>query len=310
MQQPHQNQGSPYSLPPQYSVPARQTDKRSPSPPPVPPKPSNSVPGSYHNQASASDAIYASFRQNQALDSPPVPPPARRSYVDTVPRSPSRPSSSSSWSSAEAASSSARLAPSTPRKRLFVKGKMSPARHMGSPRRAVDDERRAERERRRKNTAPPPPTIWTTLGHILAPIRMFLAPVRVLLGPLWWHLVNTALLVLFVLGVLWAITAYLQNLISSIGGSVASNAALIPLRAIATPACLLTNSMCGLSLFSTKNTSAQPVWKLFSGITRSEVDVAAVSRELSREARNAKDIFESLTALGDGRMTAGLGHVR
>lgn len=270
-----------FSLPAQYSLPPRNQQHVSPTPP-ASPSPATAPP-------------------------PPLPPPPTSPPPPPPPLTPSRPLSASSLSSSDATSSS-RIPASSPRKRLFVKGKMSPARP--PPSRRQDRPRQRQPQTQLLQTPPdPPPSIWTTLGHLLTPVRLLLAPIRVLLGPIWWHLLNTLLLLLLAAGLFWAVISYTRSIFSSVATSITTNATLIPLRVLATPACLLTNSMCSLSLLASNGT-AQPIWKLFGGLPRNEVDVAAVSRELSREARHAKDIFESLTALGDGRMTAGIGHLR
>lgn len=126
-------------------------------------------------------------------------------------------------------------------------------------------------------------------------------PLRVVLGPVLWHLLNTLVILLVLAGLGWIAVLYIRHALSGLPETL-STAVGLPLKLAATPACLLTGLACELSLVGKG-------WE-WRGLNREKVDVAAVSRGLSKEARHAKDIFESLTALGDGRMTQGLGHVR
>lgn len=117
-----------------------------------------------------------------------------------------------------------------------------------------------------------------------------------------WHLLNTLIILLVLAGLGWIAVLYVRHALSGLPETL-SNAVGLPIKLAATPACLLTGLACELSLVGKG-------WE-WQGLGGGEkVDVAAVSRGLSKEARHAKDIFESLTALGDGRMTQGLGHVR
>ncbi|TXT07316.1 hypothetical protein VHUM_03486 [Vanrija humicola] len=235
------------------------------------------------------------FQSSSAPSPPPVPPPPARP-----------PSSTSSTQSTDTRHTT------TPRKRFVVK-----AGRPASPRTPISSP--ARREARRTRERPPPraerPGLSTTLEFVLAPLRLLLAPLQAVLGPVLWHLVNLFILVTLAAGLLYLVVSYVRNVLFSIFGtgdtSLPTTVAILPLRLIATPACLLTNVLCPLSLLSTgitPNATAKPFWRLFS--QPMEVDVAAVSRELSKEVRNAKDIFDSLQALGDGRMTEGLGHVK
>lgn len=136
-------------------------------------------------------------------------------------------------------------------------------------------------------------------------------PLHIVLTPVLWHLLNVAILAFGVCLAFYLAQAWLRRSVAAMftpDTSLTTAIAMLPVRTLATPACLLANIGCPLSLLAAPNMTARPFWHIVSG--GAEVDVAAVSRELSREARQAKDIFESLTALGDGRMTAGLGHVR
>ncbi|KAL1407213.1 hypothetical protein Q8F55_006630 [Vanrija albida] len=237
--------------------------------------------------------------RDAAQPSPDVPPP--------VPPPPARPPSSTS----SVYSTDAR-APTTPRKRFVVKGaRPSSPRTVASPgRRAAESRRVRERPARAER-----PALSTTLEFVLAPLRLLLAPLQAVLSPVLWHLVNLAILVTLAAALLYLAISYVRGMLLSLvspgDASLPTTVALLPLRLIATPACLVTNILCPLSLLSTgitPNATAKPFWRLFSQPI--EVDVAAVSRELSKEVRNAKDIFDSLQALGDGRMTEGLGHVK
>ncbi|CAK9780055.1 hypothetical protein CC85DRAFT_300540 [Cutaneotrichosporon oleaginosum] len=231
------------------------------------------------------------------LPPPPVPP---------VFRSPSLPPSVAASTSTTAAdegsdssaSTAARL--STPRKRFIVRSRARPA---PSPRR-----RKKEREEEWEDVRP---GMSATLSYLLAPLRLFLTPVQMILTPVLWHILNIAIMVCLVALAFFLAQAWLRRALAAMfspDSSLPGAVALLPFRALATPACFITGIGCDLSLLTAPNMTARPFWQMASG--GAEVDIAAVSRGLSREARQAKDIFESLTALGDGRMTAGLGHVR
>ena len=92
----------------------------------------------------------------------------------------------------------------------------------------------------------------------------------------------------------------------SISGSdvaIGQRMALIPLRTLATPACALTGQLCGLSFIS-KSSS----WNLRRRAP--EVDVGEVARSLVKEAKGAKDIFESIALLSGGGMMERLEYVK
>lgn len=158
------------------------------------------------------------------------------------------------------------------------------------------------------------PTFASTLSYLLLPVRlmaMALSPIQPLLSPLLWHVVNAFMLALISAVIVYSAVNYVKRILFGAVTPTAngvSSALLLPIRAIATPTCLVANFLCPLSLLGGTNETAQPFWRLIK--PGEDIDVAAVSRELSKEVRNAKDIFESLQALGDGRMTEGLGHVR
>lgn len=218
-----------------------------------------------------------------------------------------RPDSAGSDSSASAAAGPSSIRLQTPRKRFVARSRV-PVRPMASPRRRRKDSR-VEREETGGGAARP--GLGATLGYVLAPVRLLLAPVHMVLTPILWHIINIAILAFIVALFFYLAQAWLRRSIGAMfspNSSLPATVAMLPFRALATPACLLANIGCPLSLLAAPNMTARPFWQMVNG--GAEVDVAAVSRELSREARQAKDIFESLTALGDGRMTAGLGHVR
>ena len=89
--------------------------------------------------------------------------------------------------------------------------------------------------------------------------------------------------------------------------------ALLPLRTLATPACLLSGQMCALSLFTMTGNdgtlvhTARPFW---SWSWTAEVDVGEVARSLTKEAKGARDIFESIAMLSEGGMMDRLEYVR
>jgi len=94
--------------------------------------------------------------------------------------------------------------------------------------------------------------------------------------------------------------------------ALARGLALLPLRGLATPACALTGLACHLSLLSTTTTEgnyirlAQPVWKSVN----QPVDVAGVARNLTKDVKGARDIFESIAMLSEGGMMDRLEYVR
>lgn len=229
--------------------------------------------------------------------------------MPTPPATNERPESTGSDSSASAtAGPAARL--TTPRKRFVARTRGS-ARPIPSPRRRRKDSSRDEDHLWEEVNSPERPGLSHTLSFIITPIRLFLAPVHFFLTPILWHLLNITILAFIVCLVFYLAQAWLRRAIGAMfahDASLPAAVAMLPVRALATPACFLANIGCPLSLLTAPNMTGRPFWQMVSG--GADVDVAAVSRELSREARQAKDIFESLTALGDGRMTAGLGHVR
>ncbi|BEI90611.1 uncharacterized protein CcaverHIS019_0306810 [Cutaneotrichosporon cavernicola] len=242
----------------------------------------------------------------------PRPPPARSSF-DTLPPPPvpppvpypARDPSEGSDSSESVAASLARL--TTPRKRVVTRTRRpvsSPRRRRREPDEWKDEDDADEAGER--------PGLAATLTYLVGPLRLLLAPIHAVVTPVLWHLLNVAILVCLVFLGFYLVQAWLRRTLAarfSSTSSVPNVIAMLPLvRELATPTCFLAGVGCELSLLASPNMTARPFWQMASG--GSTVDVAAVSRGLSREARQAKDIFESLTALGDGRMTAGLGHLR
>jgi hypothetical protein len=142
-----------------------------------------------------------------------------------------------------------------------------------------------------------------TLEYLITPLRLLLWPVRAALSPVLGHALNALLLLTLVAALLYAATAQLRSVFPLV-----ATTALFPLRAVSTPTCLIANVGCSLSLLRGQDGRAQPFWRLFGH--DGHVDVAAVSRSLSSEVRVAKDIFDSLVSLGDGRMMEGLAHIR
>ena len=92
--------------------------------------------------------------------------------------------------------------------------------------------------------------------------------------------------------------------------ALARGMALLPLRSLATPACALTGYACHLSLLSRKDAKGEyislagPMWR------SPDVDVAGVARNLTKDVKGARDIFESIAMLSDGAMMDRLGYVR
>lgn len=148
----------------------------------------------------------------------------------------------------------------------------------------------------------------------MIPVRLMaiiLAPIRPILSPVLWHVVNAFLLAVFSAVLVYSAVHYVKHSIFGLAASSStaiSAAALLPLRIVATPTCLVANFLCPHSLLSGNNETAQPFWRVMA--PERELDVAAVSHVLSKGVRNAQDIFESLQSLGDGRLTQGLNHVR
>jgi hypothetical protein len=142
---------------------------------------------------------------------------------------------------------------------------------------------------------------------LLLPVRMVAWPLTAVLSPVVAHAVNAALLFAMLALVIFLAASRLRFLAAAF--PFVADTALLPVRTLATPTCLLVNLWCPLSLLSDNTSTAQPFWRLFASPGNS-VDVARVSRSLSSEVRVAKDIFDSLLSLGDGRMMEGLAHVR
>jgi len=153
----------------------------------------------------------------------------------------------------------------------------------------------------------PRPSLLNTLDYLLIPFRILAWPLKGVISPVIAHILNTALLFALLAVVIYISASKLRSLADAF--PLVTEGVLLPVRSIATPTCFLLNIMCPLSLFSEANSTAQPFWRVFSS-SKGSVDVAAVSRSLSSEVRVAKDIFDSLLSLGDGRMMEGLAHVR
>lgn len=190
----------------------------------------------------------------------------------------------------------------TPRKRKGLKAVRSPRAGIYSPRR----EKRDQRERGPPSA--PHPSLFTTLGYLLLPFRILAWPLKGFFSPVIAHVVNAVILIAIVALGVYALGTTLKpfaEVFPMITGGV-----MLPFRTIATPTCLLVNVGCGISLFSDGNDTARPFWKMWQSTAVDSVDVAGVSRSLSSEVRVARDIFDSLVSLGDGRMMEGLAHVR
>ena len=93
---------------------------------------------------------------------------------------------------------------------------------------------------------------------------------------------------------------------------------LLPVRTLATPLCALIGQGCALSLLTTAphgttggtDRMAQPFWRWYSTLAAPEVDVGEVARSLAREAKGAKDIFESISQLSSGQLIGKLEYLR
>jgi hypothetical protein len=99
----------------------------------------------------------------------------------------------------------------------------------------------------------------------------------------------------------------------------------IPFRAIvAAPACAITGVLCPLSIVTRRGPDgvrgeepdvvARPFWQwdMFGGGSSAVdiVDVGRVARGLTKEIKQARDIFDSVRMLGDGTLIGGLEYVR
>jgi len=85
--------------------------------------------------------------------------------------------------------------------------------------------------------------------------------------------------------------------------AIGQGLALLPLRTLATPACVLTGQLCTLSFV---NQTSGWSWTR----REPEVDVGVVARSLVKEAKGAKDIFQSIALLSDGGLMDRLEYVR
>ncbi|KAK4686550.1 hypothetical protein P7C73_g3569, partial [Tremellales sp. Uapishka_1] len=247
----------------------------------------------------------------------------------TTPRSISRHSGRTS-PSPSVTSSGARRSYASPRKVGAPRRRPAAAR----PSRAASPPAVAHKSSRTKleftpKPASPSPSLNSTLSLVLSPVRLLgqILPVQLFLSPILAHLVNLAILfslglslAYFLLpripGFLFSLASGLvrfltSNWISSLSSLRADGLAELPLRALATPSCALFNILCSLSLVASGNHTAVPIWKWKSmQPDKKAVNVAQVARGLTTEARGAKDIFESITHLGEGRLIGGLHHVR
>ncbi|WWC57521.1 uncharacterized protein I303_100053 [Kwoniella dejecticola CBS 10117] len=184
---------------------------------------------------------------------------------------------------------------------------------------------------------PQPATLLDTLNVILIPFRLIFLPLSILLSPLYAHLANGILLL-----TLGSLTAYfllplipslvlrlLGKALRSISGSLVlrtlsyaresdvmlgKEVLLLPAKTLATPACLLTGLFCQTSLLAHNGDNgtiipAKPFWARSNDL-EDDLDVGQYARVLTKEARGARDIFESVRTLNQGGVAGGLEYVR
>ncbi|WWC67376.1 uncharacterized protein I206_101284 [Kwoniella pini CBS 10737] len=176
-----------------------------------------------------------------------------------------------------------------------------------------------------------------TLNLFLLPFRLLLAPINILLSPLYAHLANGLLLLTIASLASYFILPLVPSIILKLLGkafrSVSSNfiarafnyaqdsdislgkeVVLLPAKTLATPACLLTGLFCHTSLLSQHDDNgtvipAKPFWSTTSA-NEDDLDVGQYARVLTKEARGARDIFESVRTLNQGGVAGGLEYVR
>ena len=87
--------------------------------------------------------------------------------------------------------------------------------------------------------------------------------------------------------------------------------ALAPLKTFATPVCALAGQLCALSYLSKEwNGTLEPATPFWQWGRNTEIDAGAVARSLAKEAKGAKDIFESIALLSSGGLMDRLEYVR
>ncbi|WWC90279.1 uncharacterized protein L201_005212 [Kwoniella dendrophila CBS 6074] len=184
--------------------------------------------------------------------------------------------------------------------------------------------------------------ITDTLNLLLLPLRLILAPLNILLAPFYAHLANGLLLItigsLFAYFILPLIPSLVLKLIGRLIKYISSDfisrnfgftqntdlglgkeVFLLPAKTLATPACLLTGLFCHNSLLSRNDINgttiipAKPFWQNFKydqEVEKDDVDIGEYARALTKEARGARDIFDSVRMLGQGGVAGGLEYVR
>jgi hypothetical protein len=145
-----------------------------------------------------------------------------------------------------------------------------------------------------------------------------------LIGPFLPYIYLTFLALLLLSGTVYYLTRYFPShvygLISRLvflPGTATDYIDLLeyPARTAATPVCALTGLLCQASFISQHANSSKAGgfwnWNWMSlGADKVEVDIGEVARSLTKEVMGAKDIFESITMLSEGRMTDQLGYVK
>ncbi|WRT63146.1 uncharacterized protein IL334_000049 [Kwoniella shivajii] len=176
-----------------------------------------------------------------------------------------------------------------------------------------------------------------TLNVLLTPLRLILLPFNIFLGPFFAHLANAFLLITIasfsayfllpllpsiILKLLGKSIRYLSNDFLSRAFGFAQDSDimlgkevfLLPAKTLATPACLLAGLFCETSLLAQigedgTRAAARPFWASVRS-DEDDVDVAQYARALTKEARGARDIFDSVRTLGHGGVAGGLEYVR
>ncbi len=147
----------------------------------------------------------------------------------------------------------------------------------------------------------------TPIGLLLGALRFILNPFSYAAKAIIQRVFHAIGLVTVVLVTLYFGWGWLRDTAASMLPSATWTVAYASAGVVATPTCLLVGVWCDYSLAGPNTTVASIVNKLRG---RNTVDVAVVSRELSVETKRAKNFFDSLTALNEGRYTSGQDHMR
>jgi hypothetical protein len=179
---------------------------------------------------------------------------------------------------------------------------------------------------------------------ILAITRFAVSLLQILLEPIFFPLIYTFIAVTIISLFTYYLLPHIPNFLLLLVGkllrvlgrkllpsfpawgdsdvALGADALAAPFRAvIATPACALAGVLCPLSIATTLHPkqdnalrTAKPFWQwdLFPSVSPrgDAVDVGRIAMRLTKEVKQARDIFDSVRSLGDGSLIGGLEYVR